>query len=169
MSLLTVAEARVLVKTGLSDPDLQAIINREEALVTDLYGAHYVDANTTVVESLSGGGASLFLRRPLTSVTSIVEDGVTLTADDYRVWGKQGRIERLPVGTKWLAGVVIAVTCVPYNDNERRKAAIIELVRLTVQRTVMKSESVAGEYSYTAPEWDTARRAVLRGLGFPSV
>ena len=168
MSLLTVAEARALVKTGLSDPDLQSVINREEALMTQTFGAHYVDANTTVVETLYGGGASLFLRRRLASVASIVEDTETLTATDYRLWGGQGRIERLPTGTKWLT-VPIVVTYVPADDNLQRKAALIELVRLTLERTPMQSESIAGEYSFSAPDWERERVRLIRRLGFVNI
>lgn len=168
MSLLTVAEARVLVKTGLSDPDLQAIINREEALLTQTFGAHYVDANTMVSETLNGGGASLFLRRRLTSVASIVEDTTTLTATDYRVWGGQGRIERLPAGTKWLKTPSV-VTYIPVDDNLQRKATLIELVRLALERTPMQSESVAGEYSFSAPDWERERARLIRRLGFVNI
>ena len=173
MSLLTVAEARALLKTGLNDADLQRIIDREEAWVVRNFGAHYVDANTTVVETLTldTAGESLFLRRVAGSLSSIVEDGVTLVAADYRLWAGQGRIERLPAGTKWLPRVVITATYKPYDDREQRKEAIIDLARLTLERTAMKSESIAGEYSYTAWEggWDAERVKVMRRLGFVNI
>jgi len=175
MSLLNVAEARELLQTGLGDAGLQRVIDREEAWLVRNFGAHYVDVNTTVVETLTGGGASLFLRRPLTSVLSVVEGGTTLTTDDYRVWAGQGRLERLPAGSQWLSGaakwlpdVTIVVTYVPFNDNDQRKEAIIDLARLAMERTAMKSESIAGEYSYTAWDggWDAERAKVMRRLGF---
>jgi hypothetical protein len=164
MSLLTLTEARALVKTSLSDPELQAVINREEDEIARLYGAPYVNATTTVSETLPGGGASLFVRRPLMSVKSVTEDAATLAATDYRLWPGQGRLERLPKGAIW--GEVITLVYVPQDDNMRRKAVLIDLIRLAVERTALKSESIAGEYSYTAPEWDAERAKALRRLGF---
>lgn len=166
-SLVSPAQVRALVKTSLSDALLQTVIDGEEALIVRKLGAHYVDGITTVVETLAGGGASLFVRRALTSISSVVEDSVTLTASDYRVWAIQGRVERLPAGSKW--GEVITLTYVPYNDNDQRKHVITELVRLALERTAMQSESVAGEYSYQAPEWDAARAKLVRKLGFVNV
>ncbi len=167
MSLLTLAEARALVKTSLTDPELQAVIGREEDEIIRLYGAHYVDGTTTVSETLEGGGASLFLRRPILSVSSVTEDGATRASADYRLWGGQGRIERLPKGAVW--GEVITVAYVPQDDNSRRKAALIDLVRLAVERTALKSESIAGEYSYTAPDWDAERAKLLRRAGLARI
>jgi hypothetical protein len=67
--------------------------------------------------------------------------------------------------------VVITVTYKPYDDREQRKEAIIDLARLTLERTAMKSESIAGEYSYTAWEggWDAERVKVMRRLGFVNI
>ncbi len=173
MSLLSVTEARELLKTGLNDAGLQRVIDREEAWIVRNFGAHYVDTNTTVVETLmlETAGESLFLRRVIASLSSIVEDGVTLAAADYRLWGGQGRVERLPAGTRWLPRVVITVTYVPFNDNELRKEAVIDLARLALERTTMQSESIADEYSYTVAEggWDAQRAKVMRRLGFVGV
>lgn len=182
MSLLTVAELKAQVRTSLSDSQLQSVIDREEAEVIRLYGAHYVGGSTTVSETLAGGMKNLYLRRRLTSVTSITEyqtsdatSGTLLTAvSDYRVWAAQGRIERMPstnvsgfgVGV-W--GAIVAIVYVPADDNDLRRAAIIDLCRLALERTAMKTENVAGEYSYTAPEWGEARAEILRRLGFTDV
>lgn len=167
MSLLTLAEARALIKTSLTDPELQAVIGREEDEIIRLYGAHYVSGTTTVSETLEGGGASLFLRRPIFSVSSVTEDGAALASADYRLWGAQGRIERLPKGATW--GEVITVVYVPQDDNGRRKAALIDLVRLAVEHTALKSESIAGEYSYTAPDWEAERAKLLRRAGLARI
>ena len=181
MSLLSVAELRAQVNTSLTDAQLQAVINREEAELIRHYGAHYVDAETTVTETLSGGLRNLYLRRPLTSVSSITEyltsdttDGTELTAvTDYRVWAAQGRIERMPSyalqgitsgAAKW--GAIVDVVYIPADDNDLRKAAIVDLCRLALERTAMKQESVGGEYSYSAPEWGAARAEILQRLGF---
>lgn len=182
MSLLTVAELKAQVRTSLTDAQLQPVINREEAEVIRLYGAHYVDGLTTVTETLEGGTKSLYLRRRLASVSSITEystsdstSGTLLTAvSDYRVWTAQGRIERMPstavsgfgVGV-W--GAIVIIIYVPFDDTDARKAAIIDLCRLALERTAFKSESIASEYNYTAPEWGEARAEILQRLGFVNV
>ncbi len=112
------------------------------------------------------GKRKLYLRRKLTAVTSVTEDDVALAATDYKVWGAQGTVERLPRGIRW--GEEIAIVYTPANDNDTRKAVIIDLVRLALERTALKSESIAGEYSYSAPEWEAERTAVLNRLALPA-
>lgn len=164
MSLLTLSETRAQIQTSLTDAELQAVINREEDEIVRLYGASYSGSAGTVTETLEGGGAGLFLRRPLTTVASVTEDDAALAATDYRAWAQQGRLERLPKGARW--GEVVAVVYVPYDDNLRRKSVLVDLVRLAVEKTALKSESIAGEYSYSAPEWEAERAQLLRRIGF---
>lgn len=168
MSLVTVQEVRDLVQTGLNDVRLQAVLDREEAALVLRCGAHYVDSSTRITTTLPGGMLNLYLPRRLTSVYRVTEDGTVLTAEtDFRIWHEEGRLERLPAGTKW--GSVVAVLYVPYNDNEHRKAVLIELVRLALERTAMHSENIAGEYSFTAPEWELERARLYRQLTFQVV
>ena len=162
-SLVTVAEVKALVSTSKSDTEIQAVIDREEAEVIRLYGAHYVAA-TSVSETLSGGGRYLLLRRAVTSVTTVTEDSAVLTSSAYRMWSSRGSLERLPVYSTW--GEVVVVSYVPVDDSAQRRPVIIELVRLALEHTAMRSESVAGEYSYTAPVWMVERGNLLRSLGF---
>ncbi len=55
----------------------------------------------------------------------------------------------------------------PADDRAEWRAALLELVRLQLARTALKSESIAGEYSYTAADdWDADRAKLLRRLGF---
>ncbi|MCC6192266.1 MAG: hypothetical protein IT318_24810 [Anaerolineales bacterium] len=172
-ALVTIADVRALVQTALTDPQLQAVIDREDDALVRRLGAHYVDGATTVSETVPGGGVSVYLRRALTSVATVTEraalsdDPLTLEAADYYAWLDEGRLTRLPVGARW--GELVVISYVPANDNLRRAAALIELVRLALERTAMKSESVAGEYSYQAPDWDQARGQLLANLGFPRV
>ncbi len=184
MSLLSVAELKAQVRTSLSDADLQQVINREEADVIRLYGGHYVDASTTVSETLHGGSRNLYLRRGVTTVVGVTEyltledtTGAALTTTEHHPWSAEGRIERLPStaisqllgggGVRW--GEAVTVVYVPADDNDLRKAVIIDLCRLALERTAMQSESVAGEYSYTAPKWAEARAEILHRLGFIGV
>lgn len=169
MSLVTTTQVRAVIQTTLSDEQLQSLIEREEAEIITRFGEHYVDASTTVVETLAGDGLrSLYLRRRIAQVTAITVDGVELSATDYRVWGGQGRIERLPMGSSWgfsrTLTELVQVTYVPYNDNAVRAGIVLDLVRIALSRTGLKSESIAGEYSYTAEDWDVVRARILNRL-----
>ncbi len=180
MSTLSTAELRAVVNTGLSDTLLEAIINREELEITRRLGAASDGSTTTIVETKPGGLANVYARRPIVSVTQVREQQflggtfATLAAAQYYVWTDEGRIERLPAITggalAWSSGALwgplVEVTYVPADDRERRKLAIIEFVRIALERTAMKGESVAGEYSYQAPEWDVLRATLYRSLGF---
>jgi hypothetical protein len=168
-SLVTVANLRDLVQTSMSDVDLQTVIDREEAMLVQRCGAHYEDDSTRVTETLSGSKRNLYLRRKVTSIYRVTEDSIVLSQgdDDFRVWALEGRIERLPAGTTW--GSVVSVIYVPYDDNEQRRAVLIELVRLALERTAMRSESVAGEYSYQAPDWQRERARLYRSLNFRAI
>lgn len=170
MSLVTVAEVRAMVTTGVLDTPLQAIIDREEAIMVERCGAHYVNSTTRITETVQGNGyGQLFLSRKVSSVYRVTEDGVVLsqTDGDFQVWESGGMLIRQASGTTW--GSVVSVIYVPYDDNERRKAVLIELVRLALDRMAMKSENVAGEYSYTAPDWEYERARLLRSLNFRAI
>jgi hypothetical protein len=172
-TLLTIERLRALVRTSLSDVDLQEIIDREDAELVRRYGAHYVDAVTPVIEEVIGNTRNIFVQRRVLSVVSVTEAqslgyaAVTLASTHYHLRGDQGRITRLPDGRAWLG--TITVTYVPADDRPLREQVLIDLVRLTLERTAMQSESVAGEYSYTAPDWEKQRRALYRKLEFPSI
>lgn len=170
MSLVTIAETRAIVTTSLTDSQLQAVIDREEARMVQVCGAHYVDDDTRITETLYGeGGGNLYLKRRLSSVYRVTEDGSVLSAanGDFRSHLDQGRLERLPSGTSW--GAEISAIYVPYDDNDHRAQVLIEMVRLAIERTAMRSENVAGEYSYNAPDWERERARLLRQLIFRAI
>lgn len=179
-ALLTPAEVKAQIKTALTDDELQDVIDREEAEIIRLYGVNYVDAVQTITETLEGGEASIYLRRPITSVVSITEDDLLIESAAYRVWPAQGRIEKISGIQNWLSGgdtdtavewgEVIVIVYKPADDNIRRKAVLLNLVRLALERTALQSESIAGEYSYTAAaNWDEQRSELLASLGFPDI
>lgn len=172
MSLLTVDEARALINTALNEAQLQMVINREEAEIVKRLGAVY-DGTTAIVETVSGLTRNVYLRRGIGSVSAVTErltiddSPVTLEADDYFVWSEEGRLERKPRGQSW--GAVVTVTYISTDDRQIWKQILTELVRIALERTAMKSESVAGEYSYSAPEWDEARAKLIREISFWNV
>jgi hypothetical protein len=179
-SLVSVVEARDLIQTGLSDSRLQTIIDREEAEIIRRFGSHY-DGATSIVETVRGEGKNIYLRRTIASVVSVSEVyylgalPVSLAATQYFVWPNEGRLERLPSavtgipawsgsGVQW--GEQVTVTYLPQDDSARREQAIIELIRLALEQTAMKSESVGGEYTYQAPDWEQTRARIYRRVGF---
>jgi hypothetical protein len=165
-SLVSPATVKAIVKTSLTDAQLQVVIDRIEAEITARIGAPQDDGGTvSVVQTLEGGTKVLFLPTEILSVVSIVEDDVTLASSDYRTWSG-GDIERMPVGTRW--GEVCVVTYKPTDNRSLRTQVIIELARLDIERTAFQAESVS-DYSYTAPKWDEDRKKQFRRLMFTAV
>lgn len=167
-TLVSPAQVKALVNTSMSDGNLQVVIDRVEAQVNAKIGAPQTDAFATeVVKTLRGEGICLFLPTEIYSVVSIVEDDNALSADQYQTWGA-GVIERLPLDSTW--GNRCVVTYKPADDRLKRAEVIINLVRLVIERTAMKQESIAGEYSYTAPDnWDAEFRKAMKKLIFQAV
>ena len=168
MSLVTPTDVKALINTSLSDANLQTVIDRVEAQITARIGAPQTDAYATeVVKTMRGEGEYLFMPTEIYSVSSIVEDTSTLTSDQYQTWAG-GVIERLPDDSHW--GDRCVVTYKPTDDRLVRAQVIIDLVRLVIERTAMKSESIAGEYSYTAPDnWDAEFRKAMKRLVFKAL
>lgn len=165
-SLVSTVNVRALVKTSLTDAQLQEVIDRVEAEITGKIGAPQDDGGTvTVTLTLEGEGSLLFLPTEIASIINIVEDGASLDATNYRTWSG-GVIERLPEDAGW--GDVNVVTYKSADDRSLRKQVIIELVRLDVERTAMQQEQVA-DYSYKAPNWDELRKRQFKRLMFLAV
>lgn len=167
-SLVTPNDVRALVKTSLSDAVLQDVIERVEAEITRRIGAPQTDEMaTTVTKTMRGEGWYLYMPTEIHAVVSIVEDETTLDSDQYQTWAG-GVIERLPCDSNW--GDRTVVTYKPSDDRKLRTAAIIDLVRLAIERTAVKYESIAGEYMFTAPEnWEVEVRRVMRRLTFQAL
>ena len=168
MSLVSPADVKALINTSISDTDLQTVIDRVEAQINARIGAPQTDAYATeVVKTLRGEGEFIFMPTEIYSVSSIVEDASTLTSDQYQTWAG-GVIERLPEESHW--GDRVVVTYKPADDRLMRAQVIIDLVRIVIERTAMKSESIAGEYSYTAPDnWDAEFRKAIKKLMFKAI
>jgi hypothetical protein len=168
-SLVSPANVKAILNTSMSDQNLQAVIDRVEAQVNEKVGAPWTDDDTPseVVKTIRGDGTCLFLPTEIHSVASIVEDGLTLDESDYQVWAG-GVIERLPLNAIW--GSKCVVTYKPADDRLKRAQVVIDLVRLVIERTALKSESIAGEYSYTAPDnWDAEFRRAMKRLVFKAI
>jgi hypothetical protein len=175
MAVLAVDELRARVETAVSDPDLQALLDRIEAECKAAVGNPYTSAVATITETHEGGGRDLFLKRPVGTISSVTEyssldasTGTVITTSGYYAWPNQGRLQRLQSGGKWGARVVVVY--VPQDDRHKWKEAEIDLARLALARAPMKAEAVADELSYTAPDnWEVEKRRVIRRLMFPGV
>lgn len=175
MSVTTTGYVRMLVQTGLTDEQLQVLIDAVEAEITAKIGDPYVDASTTITELLEGNGYDLFLKRAILTISTVTEyaalsdvTGTALTENDnFFAWKVQGRLTRLPYGSKW--GPKVSVVYVPTDDREKWKAAVADLIRLQIARMPMQAESVAGEFSYTAPKWEAEKRRIIKRLSFQEI
>lgn len=168
-NLVSAAEFKAITPVGMSDDDLDAVIERVEADVADVVGPAWSDG-LELTETAAPTGATLFVERPISAVVSVTEyadftTGATSTAltagDGFFVWPDRGQIDRL--GGDWSPRVVVVYE--PADDTARRKAVVIDLVRLALSRTAYRSENVGGEYSYTAlADYEAERRRILDRL-----
>ncbi len=167
-NLVSVDEARALIVTDLDDTQLTTVIARVEAEISERIGDPQNDGDTTeLTELIEGGFHNLYTQRKIGSITSITEDDTALTSDQWRAWPDQGRIERLASGAKW--GTVITIVYKPKDERSARKQAIIDITRVQISRTAFKSEGIAGEYNYSAINWDDEALRILRRITFKPI
>lgn len=169
MSLVSIDEVRALVSTDLNSVDLQTLIDRVEAEITEKIGEPY--DGSTITESIRGHDQySIFTKRPIESVSSIVDyqyltssTGTTLVSGTtYHAWVDSGEIRRLG-GLAF--GERVEVTYIPKDQRSKRKSAIIDLVRLELSRTALMEEELGQEYQYKAPDsWDAQKRSIMRRI-----
>jgi len=173
-NLVSAATVKAQVKTSLADEELDAVIARIEAEITEAIGAPYVNESTTITETVRGKAKNIYLNRPILSVSSVTEytqlsdtTGNALTEnEEFYVWAGQGRIER--IYNIWAE--MVEVEYVPQDQRKKRTQVIIDLVRIELERTAMFQESVGGEYSFTAPSnWERERQRVMGRLRFTAV
>lgn len=179
MSLITPAQAQALgIGVELATADLQAIIDREEAELTRRFGLPQAAA---ITETVRPRGASVYLRRPVATVTSVADalyvgdpaPAPRLPAD-YAVWGDEGRLERAATAAGW--GAVVVVTYTPPDESHLRTSVLIELVRIAAEQRAgaAGSETIKdGEASVTfqhggATDYRAARDAQYARLGWLS-
>lgn len=147
-SVTSLAEVRALVTTSLSDVDLQAIIDREEAWLAGRVGALSGERTDRFRPGL--GDTTLYLRRRADAV-AVTDDGVALVEDtDYVFTPASGALRRGAWNEAACWTGPVTVTWTPADEAEV-KAAVIELVRGTLGETGFDSEDI-GEYSYTRGE-----------------
>lgn len=170
MALLNADDVRVRVATDLKDDAIEQIIDEEEAEIVRRYGP---EADADAVERIDSEEAcNIYTPRRIDTVTLIAEgNGVTqtnLTATDYRIWEKEGRVERLSaLGTIAEWQPIVDITYRPESDTAERKRVLLELCRISLERRAMLKESVGqSDYTFQAPlNWEAERERVLSKLG----
>jgi hypothetical protein len=175
MSLLTVAAARAVITTGLSDSALQDVIDREEAWLARRIGL--LTGERTETFPLAGYRRRQYevrLQRPtdvagLTEVTDygVVITNVELTNNGWRV--------AVILGASYFTGPV-TVEYTPTDELEVIRV-LIDLVRLQIVvisgdvTPGLQSETI-GDYSYTlgdgAASAYSTRRVLVKSLQEPS-
>jgi len=168
-NLVSAEEVKAIAKTALTDTELDAIISRVEGEIIGLIGEPQTDGyDVSLSETYSlNYGLSIFLKRPIYSVTSITdEDGVVVDSDNYRFFASQGRIEGKAGFT---FNGVFTVVYKPETQTHLWKRVIIELVRLDINRSAVANMQIAGEWSFTAPDWKKERQKLMRELRFQAI
>ena len=173
-SLITPTQLREHVSSALSDGALQTVIDAEEDALNDAAGSLGVQTeefdDATPVEYI-------FPACTIATITSIVEkwpdtflggyQSTTLDTTDYEIVPGNKSIRRLGSGahsaTRWGRRVVLTYT--PSAETAKRVLALINLCKLNLAYTGLKSESVGGgEYSMTQGEYDSQRAQIIAGL-----
>jgi hypothetical protein len=167
----SIAEVRALVRSRLSDGDLQDLIDREEAWLVGKIGALSGERTDTFRPGTTN--TPLYLSR-LTDSVSVTDNGAVVAAADLLFTPSTGCLRRVtgvypwpyPAPETWFPSWqgAVAVTWTP-TDGAAVTAAVIELVRGTVGETGMDSETI-GDYSYTrgASAGRVSRLGLVRGL-----
>lgn len=163
MSLLSIEEIAALVPSALSIADLQIVLNREEAELVRRCGPHG-DGVAAVTETFELSGSDIYLSRPAVSVSSVAVVAYigaapsTLAPSQYYLVPVYGHLRISPFLT---GSAFVTVTYVPKDDRALRRMVLIELVRIALEQTAYKSETLTGTggaaNSYTAPDWFSAR------------
>lgn len=83
-----------------AEPDASITARLESATaIIESYCNRIFASETVTGEIHDGGSKSVFLRRPpITSITTVVENAVTLAATDYAIYAQEGRLLRLSGG-----------------------------------------------------------------------
>jgi hypothetical protein len=163
VTLLTLAQAKRLAPSSLSDPDMQVLLDAAEQAI-NLYAGPVGDVTETFT---AGSGDLVMLSRPASAITSVSERLVTLAGTDYELDGRA--LRRLDTGanpdSRWRGRLVI--TYKPEDDTDLRKAVQADLLKLELNtRTGTQSESI-GAWSETFTSGDTytaEREAILKRL-----
>jgi hypothetical protein len=142
------------------------------------FGAHG-DGTTSLTETVPRMNGYAYLSRAPLSITSVAEaaypgaTATTLPTTSYYSWLAEGRIQLYPGGTLLTPAddrTVVTVVYVPKDDRDKRRALLIELVRLAVTRRTETSRTAEAEgggrtrLTQAFPDWERERARLYRRL-----
>lgn len=165
----TVARLRGFVTTGLSDADLQLLLNAAIADVDRALGP------PAVREHLRARGDLLLLSQAAESITSVIEDerggAIALAVDDYELSDTGQVLYRLRTGTNqadWWRGRV-DVRYVRRDYSATRIRVIIALVELDLTHKPGLASQTIGTWSESyatsdASSYEVARASIIASL-----
>jgi hypothetical protein len=160
--VLTVAELRQHVVTDLPDEALQRIIDANDALIRRYAGEHPPITLTETYE-VWPPATRLVVERPIDSVSTIVNDGVTMSPTDYRAVG------RIIYAKNW--GVfrnTVEVTYTPRNDIVQRRLILVQMCLLDVSDQGVAAAS-SGQVRIERLDITQEKRKLLHQLGYVQV
>lgn len=165
-SYLTLAQLRAFETTALGDEALLMLLNAAALDIVRTAGPMGV----SVVHVGRASGPLLLLPRAAVDVTAIVENGVTLAADDYELSGTGTILRRLDSGThpahRWWGEV--RVTFLPVDDLAARQRVQLALVRQDLTHNPgLSSQSIgtwSEAYATGTNDYATERAAILASL-----
>ena len=160
----TVAEVAEHIEHDKGSDTVQRLIDSAEEEVLTRYGPHNAQ-----VDFLRGGDMFLYTLRPVLLVTSIIETvgetTTSLTTNDWTSRSGGWILERDQNGTNsrrtWADWVTVTYT--PENDDDRRKMVMIELVRVSMAYSALKSSKV-GDVTCSFVEYQNERESILSTL-----
>lgn len=171
-TLLDIDDVQLHVETDLDDDALQRLMDAEEAEIVTRFGSHGAADGTgpTVTRRVPGGDLFAFLGQRSVSITQVDETigsssgetTTTLSADDYQSWDDGRSLRRLNDGTnaRDLWGKFMDITFVGFDDRDRRKRVLIDLVKLSVQYEAAKSSKI-GDVSVSFTDYQKERESIL--------
>jgi hypothetical protein len=170
-SFVTIAEVKALVRSRLSDADLQDVIDREEDWLATKVGVLTGERTDTFQPGVTN--TPLYLSR-LTDSVSVTDNGVAVAAADLIFTPSTGCLRRVvgvypwpyPPPETWYPSWQGAVTvCWTPSDGAAVTKGVIDLVRLTTTETGFDSETI-GDYQYSrgASAGRISRAGVVRSI-----
>lgn len=155
MSVVTPDDVRALVPTALDDVNLQDVINREEAWLAIRVG-QLIGERVETYYPLASSGITIIRR---TDAVTVADDVGAVT--DFTFLADARYVVR--TSGAWTSPVTVTYTP---TDELIIETAIIELVRLAVNRTAGVQSETIGSYSYTRADGadETTRATILADI-----
>lgn len=138
MPLMTIAQVREHYNTDAADDAIQRFLDAEEAAITKLLGSV-----VSVTENLIYPPKNLVLKQEVVSITSVTEDTILLTSDEYelddnnRVIYRKGWIydrSYIPWGDN------VTIIYVPYDDTAERIRVLSYLMGINLAQNGYRIE-----------------------------